>query len=89
MKMYVSNLGFHVTEADLLKLFEPFGKVASAKVVLDRDSGRSRGFGFVEMEADEEAEKAMSSLNGKQIEGRAITVVVAREKERSNDRKRW
>lgn len=89
MNMYVSNLGFHVTEEDLRKLFEPFGQVASAKLIIDRETGRSRGFGFVEMSVDDEANKAMGALNNKQIEGRNISVAVAREKERSNDRKRW
>jgi RNA recognition motif-containing protein len=87
--MYVSNLGFHVTEEDLRKLFEPFGQVTSAKLIIDRESGRSRGFGFVQMDVDDEANKAMGALNNKQIEGRNISVAVAREKERSNDRKRW
>jgi RNA recognition motif-containing protein len=89
MNMYVSNLGFHVTEDDLRKLFEPFGQVESAKVIADRETGRSRGFGFVKMDVDDEANKAMAALNNKQLEGRAISVTVAREKERSNDRKRW
>jgi RNA recognition motif-containing protein len=89
MNLYVSNLGFHVTEEDLRKLFEPFGQVSSAKLITDRETGRSRGFGFIEMPSDPEANKAMAGLNGKQVEGRAISVSVAREKERSNDRKRW
>jgi len=87
--MYVSNLGFHVTEEDLRKLFEPFGQVASAKLIIDRESGRSRGFGFVQMDSDTDSSKAMAALNNKEIEGRNISVAVAREKERSNDRKRW
>jgi len=89
MNMYVSNLGFHVTEEDLRKLFEPFGQVASAKLIIDRESGRSRGFGFVQMDSDTDSSKAMAALNNKEIEGRNISVAVAREKERSNDRKRW
>ena len=89
MNLYVSNLGFHVTEEDLRKLFEPFGQVSSAKLITDRETGRSRGFGFIEMPAEQDANKAMTGLNGKQVEGRAISVTVAREKERSNDRKRW
>jgi RNA recognition motif-containing protein len=80
MNMYVSNLGFHVSEGDLRKLFEQFGEVSSAKVITDRETGRSRGFGFVEMGTDSEANEAMSKLNNKEIEGRAISVSVARDK---------
>jgi RNA recognition motif-containing protein len=89
MNMYVSNLGFHVTDDDLRKLFEPFGQVSSSKVILDRDSGRSRGFAFVEMPSDDEAKKAMQSLDGKELEGRAIGVSVAREKEQRSSGKRF
>lgn len=89
MNMYVSNLGFHVSEADLRKLFEAFGEVASAKVITDRETGRSRGFGFVEMKADSEANKAMAALNNKDIEGRAISVTIAREKEAKPRRNNW
>jgi RNA recognition motif-containing protein len=87
--MYVSNLGYHITEDDLRKLFGQHGNVTSAKVVTDRETGRSRGFGFVEMESKTEAEAAMSKLNGKELEGRAISVTVAREKESRSDKKRW
>lgn len=90
--MYISNLGFHTSDADLRKLFEQFGQVASAKVITDRDTGRSRGFGFVEMNSQTEATQAMNQLNGKDIEGRSISVTVAREREREsrpNDKKRW
>lgn len=86
MNMYVSNLGFHVQEEDLKQLFGSFGEVASAKVIKDRDTGRSRGFGFVEMESSEQANKAMSSLNNKEIEGRAISISVARQKEGRSQR---
>jgi RNA recognition motif-containing protein len=88
MNMYVSNLGFHTTDDDLRKLFEAFGQVSSAKVITDRETGRSRGFGFVEMASGPEAEQAMAKLNGKDMEGRAISVTVAREKSRA-DNKRW
>ncbi len=92
--MYVSNLGFHTTENDLRKLFEAFGQVSSAKVIMDRETGNSRGFGFVEMNSEAEAGEAMSKLNGKDVEGRQISVTVAREKENrtgggGGDRKRW
>ncbi len=88
--MYVSNLGFHVTEDDLRKLFEPFGQVSSAKLITDRETGRSRGFGFVEMDSDAEAKEAMAKLNNKDVEGRAISVSVAKEKSaRPDSRKKW
>ena len=80
MNMYVSNLGYHTSEEDLRKLFEAFGKVSSAKLIKDRDTGNSRGFGFVEMDSETEASQAMNKLNGKEMEGRFISVTVAREK---------
>ncbi|MEO7983748.1 MAG: RNA-binding protein [Bacteroidota bacterium] len=89
MNMYVSNLSFHTGEDDLRKLFEQFGAVSSAKVITDRETGRSRGFGFVEMGADEEANAALKALNNKDIEGRAMSVTVAREKAPRSDNKRW
>ena len=85
--MYVSNLSFHTTDDNLKELFEKFGNVSSAKVISDRESGRSRGFGFVEMAVDAEAKKAIQELNNKEIEGRAISVSVAKEKKADN--KRW
>jgi RNA recognition motif-containing protein len=86
--MYVSNLSFHTTDDDLRELFEKFGAVSSAKVITDRETGRSRGFGFVEMSSEPEAKEAMAALNNKEIEGRTMAVSVAREKPRS-DNKRW
>jgi RNA recognition motif-containing protein len=74
---------------DLRKLFEQFGAVSSAKVITDRETGRSRGFGFVEMGSDNEANEAMKALNNKEIEGRAMSVTVAREKAPRSDNKRW
>jgi RNA recognition motif-containing protein len=87
MNLYVSNLGFHVTEEELRNLFNAFGEVTSAKVIKDRESGKSRGFGFVEMGSRAEAGEAMSKLNGKELEGRQISVSVAREKESRSDRR--
>lgn len=88
--MYVSNLGYHTSEDDLRKLFEQFGQVSSAKVITDRETGNSRGFGFVEMESNAEADAAISKLNGKEIEGRNISVTVAREKvNRTDNKRRW
>ena len=88
MNMYVSNLSFHTTDDNLRELFEKFGAVSSAKVITDRESGRSRGFGFVEMSSDTEANAAMTGLNNKEIEGRNMSVSVAKEKARA-DNKRW
>ena len=89
MNLYVSNLSFHTADDDLRKLFEQFGSVSSAKVITDRETGRSRGFGFVEMKSDDEASTAMAKLNNKEIEGRMISVTVAREKTSRPDNKRW
>jgi len=80
MNLYVSNLGFQVNDDDLLNLFTPYGQVTSAKVITDRETGRSRGFGFVEMPSDEEARKAIKELEGKPIDGRALSVSEARPK---------
>jgi len=77
-KIYVGNLSFHTTEAEVRALFEPYGTIESVSVATDRDTGRSRGFGFVGMTNDEEAEKAMAALNGKDSDGRALTVNEAR-----------
>ena len=77
-KIYVGNFSFHMTEDELRALFEPFGAIESVSVATDRDTGRSRGFGFVSMSNDEEAEKAMAALNVKESGGRALTVNEAR-----------
>lgn len=71
------------------KLFEQFGAVSSAKVISDRETGRSRGFGFVEMGNDDEAKEATKALHNKEIEGRAMSVTVAKEKPARADNKRW
>ena len=81
MNIYVSNLSFHTTEEDLSSMFGQYGQVSSAKIITDRETGRSRGFGFVEMPSDEDGKAAMAALNNKEIEGRAISVTVARERE--------
>ena len=73
-KLYVGNLGYNVTSADLQQLFAPHGSVQSAQVVEDREAGRSKGFGFVEMSSAEEADKAIAALNGKMNGERALTV---------------
>ncbi|MGD9688528.1 MAG: RNA recognition motif domain-containing protein [Phycisphaerales bacterium] len=81
IKIYVGNLPFRTTETELRGMFEQHGEVASAAVVLDRETGRSRGFGFVEMSNDDQARQAIEKLNGFQIEGRALVVNEARPKE--------
>ncbi|HEX8567610.1 MAG TPA: RNA-binding protein [Pyrinomonadaceae bacterium] len=77
-KLYVGNLSFKTTGDDLQELFSQAGTVESAQVVTDRDSGFSRGFGFVEMSSDEEAQAAISQFNGTEIDGRALNVNEAR-----------
>jgi RNA recognition motif-containing protein len=79
-KLFVGNFSFNTTDAELRTLFEAFGQVETASVVTDRDTGRSRGFGFVEMNDANEAEKATAGLNGKDVGGRALTVNEARPK---------
>jgi RNA recognition motif-containing protein len=71
MNIYVSNLSFHTTEEDLNNMFGEFGAVTSAKIIMDRESGKSRGFGFIEMSSEAEGKEAMQALNNKEIEGRA------------------
>lgn len=74
MNMFVGNLSYSSTEASLRSLFEQFGEVSSAKIITDRDTGRSRGFGFVEMPNGDEARAAMEALNGSDLDGRSIRV---------------
>jgi RNA recognition motif-containing protein len=80
-KLYVGNLAYSVTDETLQQRFGEFGTVGSAKVMMDRDTGRSKGFGFVEMGSDAEAQAAIRGLNGQSIDGRAIVVNEARPKE--------
>ncbi|MBI3895726.1 MAG: RNA-binding protein [Acidobacteria bacterium] len=85
--VFVGNMSFHTTEDELRTLFEPFGEITSIQVMTDRDTGRSRGFAFVELVNDDEAAKAIAALNGKEVDGRALTVNEARPKpERSGPR---
>src|SRR5262245_52373662 len=79
--IYVGNLAWEATPDDLLALFQEHGSVARAQVITDRETGRSRGFGFVEMENDAEAQKAIDALNGQEFHGRALTVNEARPRE--------
>jgi RNA recognition motif-containing protein len=98
MNLYVSNLSFQVTEESLNEMFSKYGKVNSVKIILDRETQRSRGFAFVEMSSEAEGKEALSALNNKEVEGRMMNVSVAREKsernsnnssQRRNDNKRW
>jgi RNA recognition motif-containing protein len=77
-KLYIGNLPYSATEATLRELFAPLGEVTSVTIITDRDSGRSKGFGFVEMATDEAAQQAISQLNGKSLDDRAINVAEAR-----------
>lgn len=81
MKLYVGNLSYNTGEDELRELFAPYGQPDSVKVITDRDTGRSKGFGFVEFSNDQEAKAAMSALNGKEVGGRSLTVNEARPRE--------
>ena len=78
MNIFVGNLPYNFTSDDLNQLFSPFGGISSAQVISDRDTGRSRGFGFVEMDNDDEARKAIEELDGSDADGRRLTVNEAR-----------
>lgn len=80
-KLYVGNLGYQVTKNDLEQMFAAYGTVSSAQVITDRETGSSKGFAFVEMASEQEAQAAISALNGKSIEGRNLTVNEARPQE--------
>jgi RNA recognition motif-containing protein len=81
MNIYVSNLSFSINDDGLAKLFNDYGTVSSAKVIMDKFTNRSKGFGFVEMPDDAAAEKAINELNGTQVDNRSISVTVARPRE--------
>jgi cold-inducible RNA-binding protein len=80
-KLYVGNLSYGTTDSDLQTLFGSHGTVQSAQVIMDRDTGRSKGFGFVEMDSGEQAQAAIAALNGREVDGRALTVNEARPRE--------
>jgi RNA recognition motif-containing protein len=80
-KLYVGNLTYGTTDSTLQELFSAHGTVQSAQVIMDRDTGRSKGFGFVEMGSDQEAQAAIAAMNGKEVDGRALTVNEARPRE--------
>src|SRR5882724_9583972 len=81
MKLYVGNLSFNTSESQLRELFTAFGDVSSASLVMDRETGRPRGFGFVEFNDDNQAKAAMAALNGKNVDGRDLTVNEAKPRE--------
>jgi cold-inducible RNA-binding protein len=84
-KLYVGNLSYDTTDSDLTNLFVPHGTVESAQVIMDRDAGRSKGFGFVEMNSDQQAQAAIQALNGQEVNGRALKVNEARPREERSD----
>ena len=93
-KLYVGNLSYGATEGTIRSLFENYGAVDTVNLITDRNTGQSKGFGFVEMTNDAEAQRAISALNGKEIDGRALTVNEARPKEERSGggggrRNRW
>ncbi|RME81336.1 MAG: RNA-binding protein [Zetaproteobacteria bacterium] len=87
--IYVGNISYRATEQDLVDLFSAYGEVASARIITDRDTGRSRGFGFVEMQDDAAAREAIEALNGAEHLGRRIVVNEARAREQRPRRPRW
>src|SRR5947209_4585712 len=84
MNIYVSNLSFNVQDEDLKEFFTPYGEVTSAKIINDRESGKSRGFGFVEMSDDAASKKAIAELDGSDVDGRPIKVMEAKPKEQKS-----
>ena len=86
MNIFVGNLNYSITEDDLKEIFEEYGELSSVKLITDKFTGRSKGFGFVEMSDDEEAKKAIEELNGAEVEGRSMVVNESIEKKRDNNR---
>ena len=86
MKIFVAGLPYDLDDAELEEIFEKFGKVVSAKVAMDRETGKSKGFGFVEMPNADEAQKAIDELNGKEFDGRKIVVNESRPRENNDNR---
>ena len=80
-KLYVGNLTYDTTEDNLVELFSEYGEVLSAQIIIDRDTNRSKGFGFVEMGSDQEAQAAIAALGGKEVDGRQLTVNEAKPRE--------
>lgn len=89
MKIYVGNLPYSVRDAELEEMFSPFGEVISANVIIERETNRSKGFGFVEMASNEDAQEAISQLNGKEFNGRGLKVNEAKPREDRPRRPRY
>ena len=87
MNIYVGNLSYKIEEAELKEVFEEYGEVTSVKIITDKYSGRSKGFGFIEMTNEDEAKKAIEELNGKEFDGRQVVVNIARPRRTDDDRK--
>lgn len=85
-KLFVGNLPFRMTDAELEEMFAPFGEIVSVKIITDRQTGRSKGFAFVEYAAEDAAEKAIEALHGQDVDGRALVVNVARPPQPREDR---
>ena len=86
MNLYISNLSYNISDEDLRQLFADYGEITSAKVIMDRETGRSRGFGFVELSDDELAKKAIEELNQASYDGKVINIKEARPREDRGDR---
>ena len=86
MNLYISNLSYNISDEDLRQLFADYGEITSAKVIMDRETGRSRGFGFVELSDDELAKKAIEELNQASYDGKVINITEARPREDRGDR---
>ena len=89
MNVYVGNLAYSTTESDLRALFEQHGEVSSANLIVDRSTGQSKGFGFIEMPQKEQADAAIAALNGSDLNGRSITVNEARPRQERPQRRNW
>ncbi|MBT3468247.1 MAG: RNA-binding protein [Opitutae bacterium] len=89
MNIYIGNLSYNITDQDLQKLFEEYGKVDRSNVISDRETGRSKGFGFIEMPDQSEGQKAIEELDGQEVDGRNIRVNEARPKEDRPRRDNW
>ncbi|CAL1517964.1 RNA-binding protein [Chitinophaga sp. MM2321] len=91
MNLYISNLSSYTTEEDLRNLFSKFGAIDSVKIIVDKFTNQSRGFGFIEMPSDAEANEAIQGLNNTEVQGRSLGVAVARPKENNNNNRnnRW
>ncbi len=89
MNLYVGNLSYDMTDEDLQQVFEEYGTVSKVNIIMDRDSGRSKGFGFVEMENSEDGEKAVQELDGQEVKGRNLKVNQARPREERPRRQSW